>query len=347
MTHVFLVFNNLNKKIAEFYALKELSGKKVVFLNLRNSVRKSEWFEDFYSETYDVKLVSYRSGLKKFLSLIYARLFGLREVDKMINGMVSGDRFHVYLPHIYSDLIKAIATHPFCRSISVVEEGDAAYLKNRNYDPSEMKSVLESGSFSIFLSVLMLKKRLGFKGFFPERNIVDKAICLSYDAFCFYNNKYVIDPKAIFSSKINKKQGDKEFVSLVLIDPFVFQGRINFDDYMYAFREFLYFQKSLVSEYKVLISFHPTIRSESEFVNGIKLSFMDNEIIFEEFNGDIESMMASSTKCRVFGLVSSSLRYGKLMGHDVYTWINSFSCLRSPDLKLVYKYNKDIGSFFL
>jgi len=322
MTNIFLLFNNLNKKLAETYAEENLIGERVVFLNLRKNIALSKIFPDFFIDDEKIKFGRFNNIVLAILSIFYIKVFALKKLDSFIMNLSQGEDFKIYVPHIYSPLIRAITGHHKCVGVLVVEEGDAAYMLDRTYDPTELDKIFSNRWVRLTLEVLKLIKRMDNRGFFPKECQVEGAICLSDDAFPFYEHKNVVSPNKVFKNdrSLAFKYGD--LVSIILIDPLVQLGRITYFGYLDALRKFLASKSNVVGDGVVLLSFHPSVRCELDFKKAVENIFTSEGITYELYCGDVESLMVSVDGCRVFGLVSSSMRYAQACGCEIYTWLN-------------------------
>ena len=349
MMHVFLIFNNLNKRVCEAYAsYKGVDPSNAVFLNFRPGTYKSGTYRevDFYKKR--TEFVSFKSEFHFFASALYARLKGIRTLDKMIDDVAEKKAFSLYLPHVYSPVLSAISSHCRCQKVFIVEEGDASYFPDRFYDPFGFKSFLGNNAVKRISRWLGLTKRIGDADFFPKEQAISGSICISGQAFPFYKDKEILRPSDVFSTdnvlSINYNGG----CSLFLIDPGAKFGWLSEVDYLSALSYFISDFKKIIAGVPVVVSFHPSLRDDIGFINKVSDVFSQNRLDYQVYSGDIEALANSVEGCQIFGIFSSSLRYGKLLGCKAYNWVYFIDGLMvSEKYDFLKRYHLDIGTVFL
>lgn len=318
MKHVFLIVNNINKIISEIVVRElGLSHNDVLFLYRREGIEDTVYNKKLlFREIRFVSLVD-KNIIRFFVSLFIYKFYSLKNIDRYIISLTEDESFEVYSPHVYQDDLSAISSHVLCKKINIVEEGDASYHKCEFYDP--LKKIVRRNRKDRLLLVnfFSLKNRIGGFRFFPKESELSKAFSISNKAFPFYKDKKNVLP---FLHGFNGGQRkDDSYGSVFLIDPYVQLGKIKKYEYLIGLNSFIKHHIKKLSD-TCLISLHPTLRNNKLFIEEILSIFSALGVTVEIFEGNLERLICSNEGFVMYSLVSSSMRYGIILGCDVVSW---------------------------
>jgi len=341
LKHLFLIVNNINKSICEEVVRNlKIPSEDVIFLYRRAGVEPTKYCRiDFYQTGMMFGLND--SGYLRFLvSVLKLWVFRIKRFDSFIESLSQGEVFEVYVPHIYQDDLSLVSSHKLCSKISLVEEGDASYAKERFLDPLG-KGVKRRKPWRYYLlNILGLKKRVGGFCFFPDTSLLGQAFCMSEDAFPFYGNaKTVLSAKLCLGQSI-RREGEG---SMILIDPLVSLKRVKQSVYLDKFNEFIREEYSRLKLKRIFISFHPTIRLDEEFIESVVEVLDSHGVEFEIFEGNAERLIGEYEKFLLYGLVSSTMRYGCTLGAEVYSWLSKFKDQDFSGKSRLLEYYEEVG----
>lgn len=334
--------NNINKVICEGVVRSlNLPAEDVLFLYRRAGIESTRYpCIEFYRAGVMCGLND-RNYFRFVVSLINLLAYRIKRFDCFIESVSQGEPFEAYVPHVYQDDLALVSSHKLCSKINVVEEGDASYAKERFLDP--LGKGLKRRNFWRYswVQIVGLEKRIGGLCFFPDDSMLGKAFCLSSDAFPFYTKS-----KTVLSARVclgRSLENSLESGSMILIDPFVSLKRIDRSVYLDNFNKFVCDLSGRLQSTRLFVSFHPTIRCDSEFMRSILEILECHKIDFEVFDGNAERLIGAYANFSLYGLVSSSMRYGRALDAEVYSWLSKFENEDFVGKSELLEYYKEIG----
>lgn len=341
--HIAICANRTNLKILKIYFEERgISKDNVVIINVTN-----HFDNDFTSLHFD-DIKTNKQFLKHETLILFAlralkvRILDLPKIDKIIKKISGNNDFLLYLPHTYFDFYEVCATSKFCKGLILVEEGEAAYSDNLNYDPlgyalPKFYEVLRRLAFG---NRLLVSK----KSFFPPKPLVKTCIGLS-GTFRSYPNIEFIDPLKVFENIEAQSHHQSLFL---MIDALSCRGEIEEDVYLKKLYELFGRIKPELKE-NVRLCFHPSIKNE-EFIKKV-LKILDQAgVVNEVFTGDIEATLQKSQSVKLLALISSTMRYAYVLNVPVYSWLELFEgsevIICEKKLLKYKKFTKNIDDLF-
>lgn len=169
--HVFLVHSHVTELVARgVTVLEALSRRDVLFLRARSFDARTPVGRREGSRSAVFEPIRLGRGLR-----VLERRGRLRRLDRRLEALTGGLRYHVYVPQTRLRWIQALLTHPACTGFSLIEEGLASYRTRaelaRMYPPDRPG----------LLGRLCYGRRIGRGEFFAPGHA--KAYALTGEAF--------------------------------------------------------------------------------------------------------------------------------------------------------------------
>ncbi len=342
MKHVFIITNNLNKKLSDKYI--ETSGipsEEIVFVGTTAQTCGISDDNLFFVKN-NIKQINTSSFSRLLYTATVFSFFTKNKANKKIAEIVRGEYFHLYIPHSYLFHFLLFYNHPKCKKVSIVEEGDAAYINERMKDS---QGLIEAGKKPIARLVywlLGLNDKWHIVSSFPPESKIDSVICLSNNAFPFYSSskKTIIKFEELYKSS-QEYEGMPNI--LILVDSLFKYGKYTEEDYLMGLDLFIKHRFLGSNDKNVLVSYHPTIRGEKCFIKRVEDVFAKYGITQQEFNRSVEGYLVSTHNPIVYGIISSSMRYALMTDARVFSWLNYIPPGKVKNREELYSYYKDIG----
>lgn len=344
MKHVFVIHSNITYLAALGVVCKEnLSLDNVIFVS-----------ENYYLES-PIKVNMLRtphSNLKLFFKL--RELFcPVLYIDKKINGLVKNENYIAYSPMLLF-FSKVIITNPLCKGFNFIEDGLAAYTEHFSFDfllQLYMKSDTRLG-FSLKNIAQRLKDAV--KAFTGRTNPKLVSIPLYYNSFvgisnivCYGFNEYA----HVLNNSANRTISFEQIIQRFQIrsdynlsNSVIWIGEnivVNYDYplslYLKAIDKGFISYLHLHNISHIYIKFHPHehITSKEGTLNLLTTNGISYQVITD--NTMMEIDMMKSNNITLFGIYSTLLLYGVIMGHvsfSVSKYLkkidNDFSDIISP-----------------
>lgn len=342
MKHIFIITNSFNKKLSDkFIENFKIPKEDIIFVATNQEIRGVTDKNLFFVKN-NLRQINTSNFIRLIISSAFFCLITRRRANKKILELVDSQPFHLYLPHMYLFHFLFFYRHKNCKKLSLIEEGDGAYIKNRLNDSQKYIQCGEQFSVRLVYWLFGLNNDWKVKCSFPEQAQVSRAICVCEEAFPFYTNsvKTVINFEEIY-----QKSKDHKYTSrtMVLIDSQFLYGRYTEDNYLKAFKNFVEDNLSLFKRTSILVSFHPTLRNDDSFIERILNVLKKFSIDYEIFEQSIEEFLVSAERPNLYGLVSSSMRYAVMADAKVFSWLNYFPIDTVKNIEELYAYYHDIG----
>lgn len=324
MKHIFVVHSHITYLAALGVILKEsLQEKDVLIL--------SESFHLSY-EPISIQKVSiyesYKNLLKDPLRIFYPNLY----LDRIIDRFVGNDKFIAYVP-VFHMIDRYLITHSKCERYNITEEGMAAYY---TYYKGLQHTFLTGNRWRYSSGIQGIKERI------EDIKKIVRGFSISINAIPTFYTAYASDPNITFYGfneesyylAVNKKL--ISFKDIVKI--YKFPTFYNLDNSvvwisdpdilkLYGDKKSFYIaiEKSFIAWLKqkkifnIYIRFH--YRESDEQKRELINLFERNGIKFVEIQVDaiMEVELMNAENVSLFGIWSSLLVYGSMMGHKSYS----------------------------
>jgi hypothetical protein len=192
--NLFYITSFITEKVSKKVIKAEELEKFKLVSNIRyKPYSKKYLYED---EIYEIKKPPRKNLLSNWKNIIS----GNKRVSE-----ISGEGFHLYIPHANADFVRVALSHQKCKGFSFIEEGFTSYCR--------FESINEEGEF-----LRRVKNYVYYMGQMSENKIFkegySKAYCMSEYAFPKWENKKIVRPK-IKESKEVSIGGEKSCILVV------------------------------------------------------------------------------------------------------------------------------------
>ncbi len=348
MKHIFVVHSHITYLVALGVILKENLEKDNVLI-LSETFHLS--YEPIAIQNVEI-YKSYKYLLKDPLRIFYPNL----DLDRTVDRFVGDDKFVAYVP-VFHMIDRYLITHPRCERYNITEEGLAAYY---TYYRGLQHTFLTGDRWRYSFGLQGIKERI------EDIKKIIRGFSFSINAIPTFYTAYACDPNVTFygfSEDSYYLAKERELVSFQDIEKaYKFTSLYNLDNsiiwisdpdilnlykdketfYEHIDRSFIaYLKQKRVSTVYIRFHYRESIEQKRDLCNffhkrGIETIEIQKDVIME-----IELLTAKNVS--LFGIWSSLLVYGGMMGHKSYSIydylpIEIQSKSNVPQIKSFWKY---------
>ncbi|MDC0580864.1 hypothetical protein OAO54_02285 [Amylibacter sp.] len=252
---------------------------------------------------FDFASLSYRSSLHFIYSLLRFYIYNLR--FNKIDAILDDKDFDLVVPFLHYDLHNYLFNHRKRDLLYFVEEGDIAYIKNRNLSKSMKKrrKYKNRGFSSLIYKISCIKNILGSSEQYIQINtnnikyIVSSILAFPDESLRNKIRYNLINEGSITTGKL-----------LFLVDDMYRLAEVSKHELLHSVERKIKFTKRHFGT-NFYVSLHPSIRSDTTLTNELNDLFAAHHIIVSYVVVDTLAWCDEFKPSTVIGTVSSVLRY--------------------------------------
>ena len=323
MKHVFTVNSNLHLRncigIVKYLSLKY---EDVIFINRRNLSIPSQFKALHLNKNLGWKFLPYKQPFKLTLTILWLSVYVKPLIKRELNKVLLNQNFHLYLPHIFAVDLRIFMRHEKCVGLSIVDEGTNGFFRQNATLP--IHKIEKSKFFEYLTKLLSIKFETNRTEAMPSCDMVNHIFSTHRNSFTFYDEKkhHRLPMRLIFPEILkNKEKSSRQFINLLLIDPFVSEGRMDFTTYQSLIKLVISKIKKSITLSHIHVRFHPTILHNLEFVRNILIILSDQNVGYSIVDGDLEELLLSN-EGNLFCTYSSVMIWANKFRWRVISWVN-------------------------
>ncbi|NEN98388.1 MAG: hypothetical protein F6K50_23590 [Moorea sp. SIO3I7] len=317
LLHVFCIHSTITAGMARaIIAYEHLQPENVIILSGRGQLFESHLASQIIDlDNHYINQIRITPGRRFWRSRLNIKLF-----DQQLRQILQEQYFHVYIPHVYSQALQLLITHPDCTGFSYIEEGLASYRTPEDLDKHPQKWAVYSPSQSRIIDRLNTLDRLANGSFYREGCI--SAYGLNKATFKNFNMPTVVVP---FPWTVNAQLKHKyDNSSILVLDCISADFVVSKEEYWTAL---LYVLQILYHSNfeRIFVRFNPMQSSdEQQFLSELMLQNLGDRLQFCDRNEELEAICASA-QVSIITLNSSIGIYAYIMQRPVYTFASILS----------------------